>query len=157
MRAIWHCATPHGAQPGPCPRGGLPNARFIASGLQQLPGGMAGLASLVTIHFPWGSLLRAAVGHDADGLGAIARLLAPGGVLRLLVSAGERDAGGGGVVGLDPAAIVDAFRELRMRPRACRPATEGDIAAAHSSWGKRLLASGRDRATWLIELSAEPA
>lgn len=141
---------------GPARRGGLPNALFIASGLEQLPGGLGGLASLVTVHFPWGSLLRAAAGQDAAGAAGIARLVAPGGLLRLLVSAAERDAGGGAVV-LDPTLVMAAYRLPGMRPRACRPATDGDIAAARSSWGRRLLASGRDRATWLIELRAGPS
>ncbi len=83
-------------------------------GVEQLPAELAGLASLVTVHFPWGSLLRAAVGEDADGAAGIARLVAPGGRLRLLVSAAERDANGGGVVDLDPGAVVGAYRELGM-------------------------------------------
>lgn len=138
----------------PARRGGLPNARFIACGVEQLPAELAGLASFVTVHFPWGSLLRAAVGAHAGGTAAIARLVAAGGLLRLLVSAAERDAASGGVVDLGPAAVVGAYRELGMEARACRPASADDLAAAHSSWGRRLLSSGRDRRTWLIELSA---
>jgi hypothetical protein len=138
----------------PARRGGLPNARFIASGVQQLPTELAGLASFVTVHFPWGSLLRAAVGADPDGAAAIARLVAPGGRLRLLLSAAERDGRAGGLVSLDPGAVVAAYRGLGMEARACRPASADDLAAAHSSWGRRLLSSGRDRRTWLIELTA---
>ncbi|HKO33163.1 MAG TPA: hypothetical protein VJY85_05405 [Candidatus Limnocylindria bacterium] len=134
-------------------KGALPNARFIASGVEQLPGELAGLASFVTVHFPWGSLLRAAVGAEADGTTAIARLVAPGGLLRLLVSAAERDAAGGGVVDLDPSAVVGAYRRLGMEARACRSVSADDLAAAHSSWGRRLLSSGRQRRTWLIELA----
>jgi len=137
----------------PARRGGLPNARFIASGVEQLPAELSGLASFVAIHFPWGSLLRAAVGADADGAAAIARLVASRGLLRLLVSAAARDAAGG-LVDLDPAAVVGAYRALGMEPRACRPASAEDLAASHSTWGRRLLSSGRDRRTWLIELGA---
>ena len=138
----------------PARKGGLPNARFIASGAEQLPAGLAGVASLVTVHFPWGSLLRAAIGEDADGAAGIARLVARGGLLRVLPSAAERDVGGGGVVDLDPGAVVGAYRELGLEARACRPASVDDLAAAHSKWGRRLLSSGRDRRTWLIELGA---
>jgi SAM-dependent methyltransferase len=141
----------------PARKGGLPNARFIASGAEQLPADLAGMASFVTVHFPWGSLLRAAVGEDRNGAAGIARLVAPGGLLRLLVSAAERDAAGGGVVDVDPAAVVGAYRELGMEPRACRPASADDLAAAHSTWERRLLSSGRDRRTWLIELGAASA
>jgi 16S rRNA (adenine(1408)-N(1))-methyltransferase len=138
-------------------KGGLPNARFIASGLEQLPAELAVLASIVTVHFPWGSLLRAAVGEDAAGAAGIARLVAPGGRLRLLVSAAERDANGRGVDDLDLGAVVAAYRELRMELCACRPASVEDLAAAHSTWGRRLLSSGRERRTWLIELAAASA
>jgi len=141
----------------PARKGGLPNARFIASGLEQLPAELGGLASLVTVHFPWGSLLRAAAGEDRSGAAAIARLVAPGGVLRLLASAAERDATAGGVVDVDPSAVIDVYRDLGMAVRACRPASADDLAAAHSTWGRRLLSSGRDRRTWLIELTTAPA
>jgi 16S rRNA (adenine(1408)-N(1))-methyltransferase len=141
----------------PASRGGLPNARFIASGMEQLPVELAGLASLVTVHFPWGSLLRAAAGQDSTAAAAVARLVAPGGRLRLLLSASERDAGVGGLAGLDPSAAIEAYAELGLHPVVCRPPSPPDLAAARSSWGKRLLASGRDRQTWLIELAARPA
>jgi SAM-dependent methyltransferase len=138
-------------------RGGLPNARFLASGLEQLPAELSGFASLVTVHFPWGSLLRAALGYDADGVAAIARLVAPGGRLRLLLSAADRDATAGGVVDLDPATVTAAYHALGLETRSCRPASPDDLAAAHSTWGRRLLSSGRERRTWLIELAAPPS
>jgi len=141
----------------PAHKGGLPNVRFIASGVEQLPAELAAMASFVSVHFPWGSLLRAAVGADADGAAGIARLVAPGGLLRLLISAAERDAAGGGLVELDASAVIDAYRELGMAACACRPASADDVAAAHSSWGRRLLSSGRDRRSWLIELAARSA
>jgi len=138
----------------PAHKGGLPNVRFIASGVEQLPAELAGIASFVSVHFPWGSLLHAAVGADADGAAGIARLVAPGGLLRFLVSAADRDAAAGGVVDLDPSAVIDAYRDLGLEAYACRPASADDLAAAHSSWGRRLLSSGRDRQSWLIELAA---
>ena len=82
--------------------------------------------------------------------------MALGGLVRLLVSTADRDATGGGVVDLDPASVVGAYCELGLRPRACRPASADDLAAAHSTWGRRLLSSGRERRTWLIELTAAP-
>ena len=141
----------------PASKGGLPNACFIASGVEQLPRELAAFASLVTIHFPWGSLLRAAAGRDLDGAAGIARLVAPGGRLRLLLSAADRDATSGGLDDLDPAAVVSAYGALGLEPVTCRPARTVDIQAAHSTWGRRLLASGRDRRTWLLELTAPPA
>ncbi len=43
-------------------QGGLPNARFLVAGLEFLPDELDRYADLVTISFPWGSLLAAAVG-----------------------------------------------------------------------------------------------
>ena len=107
----------------PARKGGLPNARCIASGFEQLPVELAGFASLVTVHLPWGSLLRAAAGRDANGAAGIARLVAPGGRLRLLLSAADRDATSGGMEDLDPGEVLSTYAALGLAPVACRPAS----------------------------------
>jgi hypothetical protein len=132
-------------------RGGLPNAVFVVSSFEALPPQLSGLAALVAVHFPWGSLLRAALGEDAEGAARIASLVAPGGLLRLLLSASARDAAHG-AVHIEPRAIVAAYVAVGMVPVTCRVATPADIAGARSSWGRRLLAHGRQRSTWLLEL-----
>ena len=132
-------------------RGGLPNAVFVVSSLEALPPQLSCLSALVAVHFPWGSLLRAALGDDVDGAARIASLVAPGGLLRLLVSASERDAANG-AVHIEPRAIAAAYAALGLVPVTCRVATADDIAEAKSSWGRRLLASGTDRCAWLVEL-----
>ena len=137
-------------------RGGLPNAVFVVSSLEGLPPQLNGLSTLVAVHFPWGSLLHAALGDDADGAERIAALVAPGGLLRLLVSASPRDAGRG-AMDIEPAAIVAAYAALGMMPVSCRVATPADIAESRSSWGRRLLTSGHGRQAWLIELRADPS
>jgi hypothetical protein len=135
----------------PANRGGAPNAIFVVSSLQALPPELNGLASLLTVHFPWGSLLSAAIGHDPAGAARLAALVAPGGLLRLLVSAAARDAGGG-VTRHEPDRTIGAYAALGMVAVACRPATLADIGEARSSWGKRLLAAGGDRVAWLLDL-----
>jgi hypothetical protein len=132
-------------------RGGLPNAVFLASSLEALPGELSGVASLVTVHFPWGSLLDAAVGRDPAGIDRLARVVAPAGLLRLLVSASERDAGGGATA-LEPHAVVAAYAVHGFVAEACRRATLEDVESARSSWGRRLLRAGGDRQAWLFEL-----
>ncbi|MDP9243561.1 MAG: class I SAM-dependent methyltransferase [Chloroflexota bacterium] len=136
-------------------RGGVPNARFLVAGLESLPPELCEYADLITIHFPWGSLLAAAVGHEPEMTARIARLLRPGGTLRMLVSASPRDSRGG-LASLDPEAIVAAHRELGMGIAVSRAATDRDLQAAHSSWGKRLGASP-DRTAWLTELRRPPS
>lgn len=135
----------------PLARGGQPNAVFVASSLQALPPAFDGLASLVTVHFPWGTLLHAALGQDSAGAAHLARLLAEGGRLRLLVSAAAGDAVRGAVE-IDPGAVTAAYRRHGLVRSCCRPATHADVTEARSSWGKRLLTGGGDRRAMLIEL-----
>jgi Methyltransferase domain len=45
-------------------RGGLPNAVFVVAAAEALPPELDGVADLVTIQFPWGSLLKGLL--DAD-------------------------------------------------------------------------------------------
>lgn len=131
-------------------RGGLPNARFVIAGLEALPAELSDFADLVSVQFPWGSLLAAATGDAPALTSLIVRLLRPGGTLRLIISASQRDEGAG-VSGLDPARIAAVYRELGMRAAASRLATRHDLEASRSSWGKRLAASP-GRVTWLMEL-----
>jgi 16S rRNA (adenine(1408)-N(1))-methyltransferase len=138
----------------PTSRGGLPNARFVVAGLEGLPAGLCEYADRITIHFPWGSLLAAAVGHAPAMTARIVRLLRPGGVLLVIVSASSRDARAG-LPSLDPEATAAIYRELGLRIVASRPATPEDLAAARSSWGKRL-AGSPGRTAWLSELQRPP-
>jgi 16S rRNA (adenine(1408)-N(1))-methyltransferase len=127
-------------------RAGRTNTVFVVGDARHLPADLAGLAQLVTIHFPWGSLLHAALSADPS----ITRLLAPGGVLRLLVSASPRDAAAG-LTDLDPTTVERAYRDAGLRVQTSRPAVAADADDAHSSWGKRLLKSGdRTRQAWLF-------
>ena len=72
-------------------RGGLLNAVFVAAGVEMLPSELAGIADLVMVQFPWGSLLRGALGLEESVAVAIARLVAPDGALQLILSIRERD------------------------------------------------------------------
>lgn len=132
-------------------RGGLPNAVFVVSSLEQLPAELRGVASLVTVHFPWGTLLDAAIGRDLGATGRLAALVATGGTLRLLLSASGRDAARG-ATDLDPDAVAAAYRARGFEPSTCREASPADVEAARSSWGRRLLRGAGDRRVWLIEL-----
>jgi 16S rRNA (adenine(1408)-N(1))-methyltransferase len=138
----------------PATRGGLPNAHFVVAALEGLPAELCEFADRITIHFPWGSLLAAAVGHTPEMTARIAQLLRPGGTLLVLVSASPRDARSG-LPSLDPESMAAIYRELGLRTVASRPATPGDLAAARSSWGKRL-AGAPGRSAWLSELHRLP-
>ncbi|MDQ2940798.1 MAG: class I SAM-dependent methyltransferase [Chloroflexota bacterium] len=134
----------------PIARGGLPNARFVLAGLEGLPAELREFADRITIHFPWGSLLAAAVGDAPAMTARIVRPLRSGGTLVVIVSASPRDASRG-LPSLDPEATAMIYRQLGLRIVASRAATPDDLATARSSWGRRL-ASSPARSAWLTEL-----
>lgn len=130
----------------PVRKGGLPNAIFVAAAVEALPPELDGLASAVTIHFPWGSLLRGILRSDVEVLGGLARIARPGAEIRALVSLTDRD----GLGQIDHRALrATGPTAAGLELCEVRPATPAEIAAAHSSWAKRLRA-GTDRPVWLL-------
>jgi 16S rRNA (adenine(1408)-N(1))-methyltransferase len=45
-------------------RGGVPNALHVRASLDELPGALGGLADVVTVPYPWGSLLEAVLAGE---------------------------------------------------------------------------------------------
>jgi 16S rRNA (adenine(1408)-N(1))-methyltransferase len=132
-------------------RGGLPNALFVVAAAEALPHELDGLADLVTVHFPWGSLLRGLLGADPAIITGLTRVMRPAATLSLLLSSTDRDRGAGLAPLQEPAvrALAAAYDGWGLEVTEARPATAADIDAAHSTWGKRLGAGGR-RPAWLL-------
>jgi 16S rRNA (adenine(1408)-N(1))-methyltransferase len=132
-------------------RGGLPNALFVMAAAEALPAELDGVADLVTVHFPWGSLLRGLLDADPATMTSLTRVLRPGATLALLVSSTVRDRG----AGVPPIqagtlhALAEAYATWGLAVTHMRPATSADVADAHSSWGKRL-GAGIRRPAWLL-------
>lgn len=122
-------------------RARLRNAVFLVEGVERLPIEVAGVANEVTIHFPWGSLLRGLLTADPAVLAPIAHLLRPEAELRVLLSATARD-GHPDVSGdwLKQNAAGYAGCELELKET--RRALPLDIVQSRSAWAKRL---GPDR------------
>jgi 16S rRNA (adenine(1408)-N(1))-methyltransferase len=142
-------------------KGGLPNALFLAGSAAAAPekasadvaAALEGRVHELRVTLPWGSLLRAVL-EPRTGFGArAAGLLAPEGVLSLLLSSTQRDSAAGGVVldGRVAAALAGAYEEAGLVPVECRPATRTDMERLGSSWARRLGIPER-RAAWLILL-----
>jgi 16S rRNA (adenine(1408)-N(1))-methyltransferase len=136
-------------------------ALFLAAGVEGLPSELDGIADRVTVRFPWGSLLRGALGLDAAVTAAIARLVAPGGRLELTISVVGRDADA--VTGLDgeldDAArkrLASAFAAHGLELVELRPLAPADLATLHSTWARRLRA-GADRPAWRATFDRRPA
>ena len=114
-------------------RGALPNALFVAAGVERAP--LTAIAQTITVNFPWASLLRGVLGGDDAVLAGIAQLAAPGASVTALVSVVPRD-GVGPLPSFGVLAAVYARHGLALVES--RPATAADIAACGSSWAKRL-------------------
>ena len=118
-------------------KGGHPNATFLVSGVELLPRELDGIADRVTVRFPWGSLLRGAIGTDPAVSASIARLVGPDGVLELAVSIVEHDR----LVARDPGEPTTADAAT---PTAAASTDERRPATWHSpGWAGR-----STRATW---------
>jgi 16S rRNA (adenine(1408)-N(1))-methyltransferase len=133
-------------------RGGLPNTLFVVAAAEALPPELDGLADRVTVHFPWGSLLRGLLAADPAILGGLVRVMRPEATLSILVSATARDRGAGvAPIGeRDLAALAVDYGLFGLAVTGVRPVTTADVAASRSTWGRRLAAGDR-RPAWLLE------
>ncbi len=129
----------------------LANAWFLVAAAEALPGPLAGVASLVTITMPWGSLLRGALGLDGElALRGAASVVVPGGRVEVLLSVVAADRVDG-LETLDADAatrIAAAWRSVGFELVSMRPASRADLAATRSSWARRL----GDRPVWRLDL-----
>jgi len=138
------------------PRGGRPNALFVVGAAEELPGPFEGLVDEATVRFPWGSLLRGAVGGAGPVSAGLASLLRLGGTLLLLVALKPKD-GFDDLLPLvvEPPLLAErlgaVYARLGLRLDECRLATSAEIAEAHSSWARRLRV-GRDRSAVIARL-----
>jgi 16S rRNA (adenine(1408)-N(1))-methyltransferase len=134
-------------------RRGPANALFLAAGAETLAASpLAGRADIVTVGFPWGSLLRGIVGLDDAALCGVASLLAEGGRLEVLASVVPAD-GVTGMPCLDAEAgpsVGRAWSAAGLRLTAMRPASAAEVAAS-STWARRLRAGGDARPVWRLE------
>jgi 16S rRNA (adenine(1408)-N(1))-methyltransferase len=121
---------------------------FLLAAAEVIPSELHGIADLVTIRFPWGSLLRGCLGGDERVTAGIVSMLAPGGELELLLAPAERD----GLEGLPTeraaiaAAAAHTFTRFGLALVEAREASIDEVRALRSTWARRLLAgAGSDR------------
>jgi 16S rRNA (adenine(1408)-N(1))-methyltransferase len=136
-------------------RRGPVNALFLVAGAETLGDtALVGRVDLVTVTFPWGSLLRGVLGSGPSALAGLAALLAPGGRVEVLASVVPSD-GIEGVATLDAGCepqIRRAWAEAGLDLTSMRPATATEIGASHSSWARRLDPARATRPVWRLEL-----
>lgn len=135
----------------PAKRGGLANALFVVAAAEALPAELDGAASALTVHFPWGSLLRGLLSAEPCILTGLRRVTRPGATITLLLSVTERDHVPG-ISTLDKetiARLAPCYASHGLALTKARPATAADLAASHSTWARRL-AAGSQRPAWLL-------
>ena len=64
----------------------LPNAMFVIASAQALPLELNGLASRITINFPWGSLLESLLNKDASLINGLSSIARPGAGLNIYLN-----------------------------------------------------------------------
>jgi 16S rRNA (adenine(1408)-N(1))-methyltransferase len=144
----------------PPARGGLPNAMFVVAAAEAPPPELRSIADRVVIQLPWGSLLRGALAMDDAAAAGIARLVAPAGRVEILLAPAVRDR-------LDPDVdvrrrlangLADDWRRAGLELCDARPATDEEIAAARSTWARRLglRADDPERAAFRLVLRTLP-
>jgi len=140
----------------PVDRGGLPNALFVVAAIEHPPVELRGLADVVTVRFPWGSLLRGILGADpvaARGLGSLVR---PGGRIEAFVSLIDRDGPAGLAERLEDRAGLEAsWVELGFRVEALELVSPAVALTSGSSWAKRLVGRPDGRPTTRLVLSRD--
>jgi 16S rRNA (adenine(1408)-N(1))-methyltransferase len=140
---------------GRAARRGPSNAMFLATGAETLGDTvLAGHIDLVTVIFPWGSLLRGVLGVDREALAGVAALVAPGGRVEVLASVVPSDRIEG-IASLDATwepAICQAWAAAGLDVTSMRLATSDEVIASRSSWARRLRAGHDARAVWRLDL-----
>lgn len=118
------------------------NALFVIASAQALPGELNGLASHVSIHFPWGSLLESLLDHDAGLISSLGSVTHPRAVLDVSLNADAPALAGWDLEsGADHIERVLGGSGWNLKSRSLLDA--GDLRAIPTTWAKRL-AFGRD-------------
>lgn len=117
----------------------LPNLVLLRAPLESLA--LRSVADEVTVHFPWGSLLRGALAEDAGVFDALCGLPRSGGTLTVLFSLVARD-GRAPLTARDIAGVTRAYNGAGFLVAESRPIVRADVETARSSWGKRLDVGG---------------
>ncbi len=126
-----------------------PNVLYLIANAEELPAELSGPATLVTINFPWGSLLRGLVVGQDSLLRGLCRLLRPGGRLEVRLN--------GGALAEAGLSLEEGSRRVARVLRRCgfaiaRPMVmdRQTLRACPTSWAKRL-AFGRDPRALLLQ------
>jgi 16S rRNA (adenine(1408)-N(1))-methyltransferase len=133
-------------------RGGVANALFGRLALEQAPGELAGLADVLTVFLPWGSLLRAVALPEPEGLQRLGALCKPGASVRILFGYEPfSDRAAVQTLGLPslvdptlPARLQARYRDLGFALRV-RSRRADEIRTLPTTWAQKLALASRRR------------
>lgn len=108
-------------------KGGLPNTLFVQSAVESLPSELEGVANEVHVNFPWGSLLCAVAGGNAQALNNVRGICSPDAFLKV-------------VVGFDPVRDRAEMERLQM-PSLSLDYIETTLATHYKNAGFEILES----------------
>ena len=139
-------------------RGGVDNAAFVVAPVEALPPELKGIAEVVRVNFPWGSLLRGLLVPEVTTLQALATLGKPDSRFEFVISYDpSHDTGafsGEALPALDEAYIdatlAPAYAEHGIAITERRQVYRDEALELPSTWGRRLL-HARPRDVYLIE------
>jgi 16S rRNA (adenine(1408)-N(1))-methyltransferase len=134
-------------------RGGVPNARFMVADAMWPPASLRGQAGLVTVNYPWGSLLRAVAAPEPSGLGAVVGLLRTGGrLIAVLNASAAEDSAYAEKLELPPLdgehvgeRVIPGWQDAGLVDVSSHALAAGEDPPYRTTWGQRLVrGSGRE-------------
>ena len=124
------------------------NALYLIASAQSLPAGLDGLATKITINFPWGSLLRSLLDGDMALLGGLARVARPDTELTVRLNGGAL-AEAGWSLEAGTWQVYERLQSAGFQTRLPQPLDAAGLRACPTTWARRL-AVGRDPRGWMI-------
>ena len=124
------------------------NSLFVIANARNMPSELYGLATHITINFPWGSLLEGLVDNDTSLLAGLMAMAQPNAELEVRLNGGALSTAGWELdTGAERVQQVLAGNGFAMRP--AKIVMANDLQSCPTTWAKRL-AFGRDpRAMYL--------
>ncbi|HXQ38511.1 MAG TPA: class I SAM-dependent methyltransferase [Anaerolineales bacterium] len=131
----------------------LPNALFVIANAQALPLELKGLASHITINFPWGSLLESLLNNDTRLINGLSAITSPCAQLDVYLN-GEALGTAGWSLEAGADLIEHVLNEVGWKTRSHSCLEAQALRSVPTTWAKRL-AFGRDPRAIQLSLQRE--
>jgi 16S rRNA (adenine(1408)-N(1))-methyltransferase len=138
----------------------ITNISFVLNSIENLQEDFNGIADVVTINLPWGSLLQAIALPNETIITKFSTMLKTNGILKIIfgytqeTEPGEVNRLGLSIIDLNyiNKAIGPAFQQQRLKLTNAHLVQKSELKNFESTWSKKL-SFGKDRPIYYIELS----